>query len=287
MSAGLPCRRARAPASDAPTRRSRTEDAPPAPSGSPRCHAPASTPTSRMARRMCSDPGRRGGRAGRRPGVKTRCDSAAGRYARRDRPGRRNGAVTRRPRAMRPRGALGNRRAFVGHAVTRRPRAPGERRAAWRRGHRPPPARAPARHDPRIRDAGARRRRPVASVAEIGQQVPVIVIAEADRPVLIDGYLRVEALRRLGRDRRARSPGRSRARGAAAVSPPREHGAHRDRGCAAARAGCARTGCRSRSWRAGCVARRAGCRGDSRCSRSWRPWCRPACAPGSCRRTRR
>jgi len=56
------------------------------------------------------------------------------------------------------------------------------------------------RHDDlRIRD-GARRRRLVASVAEIGQQVPVIVIAEADRLVLIDGYLRVEALRRLGRD---------------------------------------------------------------------------------------
>jgi len=56
------------------------------------------------------------------------------------------------------------------------------------------------RHDDlRIRD-GARRRRLIASVAEIGQQVPVVVIAEGDRLVLIDGYLRVEALRRLHRD---------------------------------------------------------------------------------------
>jgi len=37
-------------------------------------------------------------------------------------------------------------------------------------------------------------------VAEIGQQVPVVVIHDADRLVLIDGYLRVEALRRLHRD---------------------------------------------------------------------------------------
>lgn len=56
------------------------------------------------------------------------------------------------------------------------------------------------RHDDlRIRDR-ARRRRLIASVAEIGQQVPVVVIAEGDRLVLIDGYLRVEALRRLSRD---------------------------------------------------------------------------------------
>lgn len=56
------------------------------------------------------------------------------------------------------------------------------------------------RHDDlRIRDAD-RRRRLIASVAEIGQQVPVVVIHDADQLVLIDGYLRVEALRRLGRD---------------------------------------------------------------------------------------
>lgn len=56
------------------------------------------------------------------------------------------------------------------------------------------------RHDDlRIHD-GARRRRLIASVAEIGQQVPVVVIADGDRWVLIDGYLRVEVLRRLKRD---------------------------------------------------------------------------------------
>jgi hypothetical protein len=45
-----------------------------------------------------------------------------------------------------------------------------------------------------------RRRRLIGSIAEVGQQVPVVVIAEGDRFVLIDGYLRVEALRRLHRD---------------------------------------------------------------------------------------
>jgi hypothetical protein len=54
-------------------------------------------------------------------------------------------------------------------------------------------------HDLRIHDA-EQRRRLVGSVAEVGQQVPVIVIREAERFVLIDGYLRVEALRKLGRD---------------------------------------------------------------------------------------
>ncbi|HUS32450.1 MAG TPA: ParB N-terminal domain-containing protein [Kofleriaceae bacterium] len=54
-------------------------------------------------------------------------------------------------------------------------------------------------HDLRIHDA-EQRRRLIGSVAEIGQQVPVIVIREDQRLVLIDGYLRVEALRKLGRD---------------------------------------------------------------------------------------
>lgn len=53
--------------------------------------------------------------------------------------------------------------------------------------------------DLRIVDAD-RRRRLVGSIAELGQQVPVVVIAEADRFVLIDGYLRVDALARLHRD---------------------------------------------------------------------------------------
>lgn len=46
-----------------------------------------------------------------------------------------------------------------------------------------------------------RRRRLIGSIAEIGQQVPVVVIADGDRVVLIDGYLRVDALARLQRDR--------------------------------------------------------------------------------------
>jgi len=53
--------------------------------------------------------------------------------------------------------------------------------------------------DLRIRDE-TRRRRLIASIAELGQQTAVIVVADADRYVLIDGYVRVEALRRLGRD---------------------------------------------------------------------------------------
>jgi len=53
--------------------------------------------------------------------------------------------------------------------------------------------------DLRIVDSD-RRRRLIGSLAEIGQQVPVVVIAEGDRFVLIDGYLRVDALARLHRD---------------------------------------------------------------------------------------
>ncbi len=40
----------------------------------------------------------------------------------------------------------------------------------------------------------------LASLAEIGQQTPVVVVAAAERFVLIDGYKRVRALRRLARD---------------------------------------------------------------------------------------
>jgi hypothetical protein len=53
--------------------------------------------------------------------------------------------------------------------------------------------------DLRIHDR-EQRRRMIGSVAEIGQQVPVIVVRDAERFVLIDGYLRVEALGRLHRD---------------------------------------------------------------------------------------
>lgn len=40
----------------------------------------------------------------------------------------------------------------------------------------------------------------LASLAEIGQQTPVVVVAEAERFVLIDGYKRVRALARLAHD---------------------------------------------------------------------------------------
>lgn len=40
----------------------------------------------------------------------------------------------------------------------------------------------------------------LASLAEIGQQTPVVVVGDAERFVLIDGYKRVRALRRLARD---------------------------------------------------------------------------------------
>ena len=38
------------------------------------------------------------------------------------------------------------------------------------------------------------------SLAEIGQQLPVVVVGEAEQFVLIDGYKRARALKRLGRD---------------------------------------------------------------------------------------
>lgn len=53
----------------------------------------------------------------------------------------------------------------------------------------------------RIRCPG-RARRLVASLAETGQQLPIVVVATgvAERYVVVDGYQRVRALRRLGRD---------------------------------------------------------------------------------------
>jgi ParB-like chromosome segregation protein Spo0J len=53
--------------------------------------------------------------------------------------------------------------------------------------------------DLRIHD-DTRRRRLLTSLAELGQQVPVIVVEADAHHVLIDGYLRVWALDRLGRD---------------------------------------------------------------------------------------
>jgi ParB-like chromosome segregation protein Spo0J len=52
----------------------------------------------------------------------------------------------------------------------------------------------------------ARLRQLALSVEEIGQQVPVVVVQDGERIVLIDGYLRVEALRRLKRDTVAATP---------------------------------------------------------------------------------
>ena len=61
-------------------------------------------------------------------------------------------------------------------------------------------------HQLELRYEGLRKRHPVqerqllASLAEVGQQLPIVVIGEASRFVVIDGYKRVRALRRLARD---------------------------------------------------------------------------------------
>jgi ParB/RepB/Spo0J family partition protein len=46
----------------------------------------------------------------------------------------------------------------------------------------------------------ARERQLVASLAEVGQQMPIVVVAANARFIVIDGYKRVRALRRLSRD---------------------------------------------------------------------------------------
>lgn len=53
--------------------------------------------------------------------------------------------------------------------------------------------------DLRIQDRG-RYGRMMASLAAQGQQVPVVVVEEAGRYVLIDGYMRVQALQQMGQD---------------------------------------------------------------------------------------
>src|SRR5262252_5290153 len=48
-----------------------------------------------------------------------------------------------------------------------------------------------------------RQRRLLASLADVGQQTPIVVVAvegQADRYVVIDGYKRIVALEQLGRD---------------------------------------------------------------------------------------
>jgi ParB family chromosome partitioning protein len=54
----------------------------------------------------------------------------------------------------------------------------------------------------RVRDPG-RQRRLLASLAESGQQTPIVVVAASDQPdryLVIDGYKRIAALQQLGRD---------------------------------------------------------------------------------------
>lgn len=48
--------------------------------------------------------------------------------------------------------------------------------------------------------SATRERRLLASLAEIGQQMPIIVVRDDTRPVVVDGYKRVRALARLGHD---------------------------------------------------------------------------------------
>ena len=58
------------------------------------------------------------------------------------------------------------------------------------------------RHERLRRRSAARERRVLASLAELGQQMPIVVVSiEQGRHVVIDGYKRVRALRRLGCDR--------------------------------------------------------------------------------------
>ena len=62
-------------------------------------------------------------------------------------------------------------------------------------------------HQLELRYEGLRKRSPrrerqlVGSLAEQGQQMPIVVVADGDRFVVIDGYKRVRALRQLARDR--------------------------------------------------------------------------------------
>lgn len=61
-------------------------------------------------------------------------------------------------------------------------------------------------HQLELRYEALRKRAPVAerqlvaSLVEIGQQLPIVVVSEAERYILIDGYKRVRALKRLARD---------------------------------------------------------------------------------------
>jgi hypothetical protein len=45
-----------------------------------------------------------------------------------------------------------------------------------------------------------RERRVLASIAQVGQQLPIVVVREGEVPIVVDGYKRVRALRRLRHD---------------------------------------------------------------------------------------
>ena len=48
--------------------------------------------------------------------------------------------------------------------------------------------------------SAARERRLLSAIAEVGQQMPIVVVRDAERWVVVDGYKRVRVLRRLGQD---------------------------------------------------------------------------------------
>jgi ParB family transcriptional regulator, chromosome partitioning protein len=56
------------------------------------------------------------------------------------------------------------------------------------------------RYEALRRRSARRERRLLGSLAEIGQQTPIIVVPDGDRWVVVDGYKRVRALRQLGQD---------------------------------------------------------------------------------------
>ena len=56
-----------------------------------------------------------------------------------------------------------------------------------------------------LRTHSARReRRLLASLSEVGQQTPIVVVRDGQRWVVVDGYKRVRAVQRLGQDRSSR-----------------------------------------------------------------------------------
>lgn len=56
------------------------------------------------------------------------------------------------------------------------------------------------RYEPLRSRNATRERRLLASIAEVGQQMPIIVVRDGERFVVVDGYKRVRAIHRLGSD---------------------------------------------------------------------------------------